>query len=268
MKPITDLVKKALPLPLKTTLKRLIYAYNSEGFQPYIKKKNIEGLSFDFWIGDVVGRNWYDLNSIEPDWPEMRFIKDEMLVEGDVVLECGTHHGCATILFSKWVGETGQVIAFEPFPKNCEIIAKNIEINGIKNVSIQAKAVGLEKGKIRIDGVSNSSIVTNNQGIEVDVINLDEYQDLKPTFIKIDVEGFEQQVLQGAMKILASKPKLAIELHTEVLELYGASVEKIIDLIGIDRYNFWVQLDDREYPVAYDTKSPIKKRAHLFCLPK
>ena len=91
---------------------------------------------------------------------------------------------------------------------------------------------------------------------------------MKPTFIKIDVEGFEQQVLQGAMKILASKPKLAIELHTEVLELYGASVEKIIDLIGIDRYNFWVQLDDREYPVAYDTKSPIKKRAHLFCLPK
>jgi FkbM family methyltransferase len=268
MKPILNLAKKILPIPVKTSLKRLICAYEFEGFKPYIKKKHIEGELFDFWIGDPVGQKWYDINSIEPDWPEMRFIKDEMLVAGDVVLECGTHHGCTTILFSKWVGITGRVVAFEPFPRNCQIITKNIEINSLNNVSVEEKAVGFEKGKIRIDGVSNSSVIATQQGIEVEMTNLDEYQHLKPTFIKIDVEGFEQKVLEGAVNLLNSRPKLAIEIHTDVLGLYGASVEKIIETIDPARYNFWLQRDDRVYPVAYDTKAPITNRAHLFCLPK
>jgi FkbM family methyltransferase len=265
---ITQYLKKILPLPLKTLLKRSIYSYRSKDFHPYIKNKKIEGVSFDFWIGDHDGKNWYDTNCTDPDWPEMRFIRDNMISEGDVVFECGGHHGCATLLLSKWAGDAGRVISFEPFPKNCEIISKNLDINHIQNVTLEQKAVGMEKGIIKIDGVSNSSIVNGNYGIDVQLTDLDYYESLKPTLLKIDVEGFEQQVFEGAKKILLTKPKIALELHTELLPNYNASVKDILGLIGIENYHFWIQINDREMPQPYSFESDITQRAHLFCIPK
>jgi FkbM family methyltransferase len=225
-------------------------------------------VTFDFWIGDAEGRDWYDSEDIGAGWIEMRFIRDNMIKPGDVILECGAHHGCGTILLSNWVGENGKVIAFEPLPTNFDIVNKNIELNGIKNIKIENKAVGANNGLIRINGVSNSFITMSKQGIEVELIQLDDYQHMNPNFLKIDVEGFEQQVLKGAQTILRKRPKLAIELHTEMLSRYGTSVNDILNSIGIDDYNLWIQWDDMEEPEEYNNKNPIKKRVHLFCIPK
>jgi FkbM family methyltransferase len=267
MKKIIHLVKKVLPEPVKTVLKRIIYDHRSKRFKPYLKKKNVEGTVFDFWIGDTDGRDWYDLQCTDPVWAEMRFIKDHMIEPGDVVLECGAHHGCTTILLSKWVEDEGKVVTFEPFHKNCEIVRKNIELNGLKNVTLERKAVGAEKGYIKINGTSNSSVVLSNPGIKVELTCLDDYEHLKPNFLKIDVEGFEHQVLQGAQRILSKRPKLAIEIHTETLSQYGASVEDILKSIAVDNYKLWIQWNDGEEPVEYNKQEPITKRVHLFCIP-
>ena len=91
-------VHKALPESVKSIFRRSIYEIRNRRFQPYLKKKSIEGVSFDFWIGDIDGRDWYDLKCTDPIWIEMRFTRDHMIERGDVILECGAHHGCTTIL--------------------------------------------------------------------------------------------------------------------------------------------------------------------------
>src|ERR1041385_4462204 len=84
-----DTMRKAVPSPARKLLRHTALRLRNTPFQPYLKRKNIEGVVFDFWIGDREGRQWYDLQCTDPDWLEMRFIRDHILSQGDVVFECG-----------------------------------------------------------------------------------------------------------------------------------------------------------------------------------
>jgi len=260
-----DVVKKALPQPVRTALKKVLYDLRERNFKPYPKRKTVAGEVFDFWIGDTQGRDWYDhTDSLSF---EMRFVRDHLIQPGDVVFDCGAHHGYTAVFFSKWVGDKGKVVAFEALPRNCDILAKNVELNGLTNVILERKAVGATRGQIRIDSVSDSTVIFSNQGIEVEMTCLDDYAHLNPAFVKLDVEGFEYQALQGAQRILSQRPKLAVELHTNKLSKYGTSVEKVLNTIGLDRYRLWIQWNGREEPEEYDNNVSITDRVHLFCLP-
>lgn len=267
MRDIVHNIKRALPEAVKEVFRPVFYRLRNRRFTPYLKKKNVEGVVFDFWIGDRDGRDWYDLQSTDPEWLEMRFLKDHMIEQDDVIFECGGHHGCTAIVLSNWVGEGGKVITFEALPKNCDIIERNIQQNSLQNVTLVRKAIGADRGKITIIDASNSRVAPSGQGIEIELTCLDEYEHLDPTFIKIDVEGYEVQVLQGAKRILSKRPKLAIEIHAEQLSQYGASVEDLLRLIGAENYKLWIQWDDSDQPEEYDMKTPIEKRVHLFGIP-
>ena len=124
---ISDLVKALIPDPIEKILRGISHCshcFREKQFKPYILKKNVEGVVFDFWIGDITGRQWY--GTTDSNWPEMRFIRDHLIHPGDVILECGAHHGCLTMVLSNWVGDKGKVVAFEPVPKNADILQKNI----------------------------------------------------------------------------------------------------------------------------------------------
>ena len=266
---IIGLVKPFLPERIELILRRIRHRYQcirQKRFKPYIRKKNVEGVVFNFLIGDITGRQWYD--TTDSDWNEMRFIRDHLIQPGDVILECGAHHGCATIVFSNWVGHKGQIIAFEPVPKNAYILQKNIELNDRKNIILERKAVGPKTGRCHISGESNSLVSTRGRGIEVDMIRLDEYEHFHPTFLKIDVEGFEIEVLKGAKNILATKPKLDIEIHTRTLKHYGSSAKNVFDFIKTEEYELWILCQDENEPRMYDMKKPIRGRVHLFAIPK
>jgi len=266
---IVTAMKRILPRRLRTALSRALYPYRqgSRFFAPYVIRKEMEGVSFDFLIGDRTGRDWYDRACINnPVWLEMRFIRDHLIQEGDVVLECGGHHGCSTILLANWVGEHGKVVSLEPFPPNFRILEENVRLNGLRNVIPKMEAAGAETGTITFDEAS-SAITSSGRGVAVRVSRLDEYEHLNPTLLKIDVEGFEMQVLQGAGKILSKRPKLAIEVHAELLPQFGASVEGILSLIGAADYRMWVQWKDDRQPERFDVGTPIESRVHLFCVP-
>lgn len=251
-------------------LRKPVTALRQRNFRPYVKRKNVEGVAFDFFVGDLEGQQWYDLQSTDPVWVEMRFLRDHLIQPGDVVFEAGAHHGCTTILLSRWVGDQGKVFAFEPHPGNGEIIRRNILLNKLSNVVLHGKAVGAGKGTILMNAKSNSSVQASNPrgGVSVEMTFLDKYADLKPNFLKIDVEGYEAEVLKGAKKILATRPKLAMEIHTESLPGYGTSVQELLDLIPLQGYRVWIQWEDGEEPAAYATNQPITSRVHLFAVPE
>lgn len=262
---LSQLARRALPKPLKRAIVNLGFRIRSRGFTPYVKKKTVEGESFDFWIGDPDGRNWYDLQASDPLWPEMRFLRDHIVSRGDVVLECGAHHGCTAILLSRWVGDTGKVVCFEPMPANVEIVRKNIALNELRNVTLVPAAVGESEGVVTIDAASNAAVKNSRHGIQVTQTSVDAYEAWRPTVLKIDVEGFEHHVLRGASKVLATRPRIALELHPEHLAQYGSSMEEIMAILRPLRYRMWLQCDDTREPVEYDGQTPITTRAHLFC---
>ena len=263
---LAALVKKALPNSMKRTIIRWRYDLRSRRFRPDLKRRTVEGVTFDFWIGDPEARDWYDLHSTDPVWLEMRFVRDHMVRPGDVVFDCGSHHGSTGILFSHWVGATGKVVCFEAMPANCAVIRKNIDLNRLPNVTLVPAAVGREPGRVTIDPSSNSAVMNSGRGIDVPQTCLDAHASLQPTLLKIDVEGFEQHVLTGARNVLLRRPRIVMELHPNHLAQYGSSMAGILDLLRPLGYRMWLQRDDHLPPAEYDGAAPITRRAHLFCM--
>ncbi len=162
----------------------------------------------------------------------------KILKPGMKVLEIGANIGYYALLEAKIVGEKGWVYAFEPSPYNFNLLKENIKLNGYKNIEIYQKAVGGKGGKMKffLSPYSNLSGFIKRNGkekaIEVEVIKLDEFlKEKKIDFLRMDIEGYEIEVLKGAKKTLSSvnKPKyIFIEIHSELLHKKNSSGEEIV----------------------------------------
>ena len=102
---------------VRRTVRRLRFRADATRFAPYVISKRFDETQFKFLIGDACGREWYESAAIG-NTQEMRFIRDRMIEPGDVILECGAHHGYTTLLLANWVGTRGRVLAFEPSHHN------------------------------------------------------------------------------------------------------------------------------------------------------
>jgi FkbM family methyltransferase len=152
-----------------------------------------------------------------------RAIRD-YVVEGDTVYDIGANLGYVSLSLAKQVGPNGRVIAFEPVPRNIELLRRNIELNGLRNISMLEFAASDKSGEavIRLaENLATASMVwhRNNPAateLSIKTVAVDDLVaagDLAyPAFVKIDVEGAEGPVLLGMRLTLAvSKPVLFVE---------------------------------------------------------
>ena len=154
---------------------------------------------------------------------------------GATVIDAGAHKGGYTFWMQKAVGKRGKVIAFEPQQKGAELLNK---LFSNQNVIVEHLALSDKETIMELHVQPQSFDVSfeaslNNKYADatiekVQTISLDSYckkQNIAPSFIKIDVEGHEQNVINGAAVLLAtSKPILLIEIearHIGPEALYG-----------------------------------------------
>src|SRR5262249_12069876 len=69
--------------------------------------------------------------------------------------------------------------------------------------------------------------------------------------IKLDIEGFEIEALRGATRILERRPKLAIEVHVDMLRRYGRRADEILDWVSPRDYELWLQRGADHPPRPY-----------------
>ncbi len=164
---------------------------------------------------------------------------------GMVIAEVGANIGYYALMEAKAVGPKGKIYAIEPIPNNVELLKKNIEANDYKNIEVFNKAAGdkNEKKKILISRQANLSTFCENveldqsgETIEVDVVTLDSFfkNRKKPQVVRMDVEGYEYEILQGMKKIMKESKNLLffIEVHADFM---GA--EKTIDFLKLLKEN-------------------------------
>jgi FkbM family methyltransferase len=131
-----------------------------------------------------------------------------------VFVDVGANLGHYTIRMAK---RCEKVIAFEPNPENRRKLLKNIELNRLDNVTVLPYACGEERYRSRITMEDSGShivdSVSEKETVEIDVVQLDEVVD-EGDIVKIDVEGYEWNVIQGARNLIEScRPILLIEHH-------------------------------------------------------
>jgi FkbM family methyltransferase len=266
---LLQLSRDLIPERLKVPLRGLRFALAQTNFHPYVIDKDLDGTRFRFLIGDSIGRQWYDNESRSGMTPEQAFMRDRMIRPGDVIIDCGAHHGMETIPFALWAGSKGRVLAFEPIEENFQILTANVALNGLQNVTCFQYAISSRVGETRMTRESNARETRGaNLGVRVRTTRLDEFTRYQPNVLKIDVEGSEIQALRGAREILALRPRIAIEVHTEALEKNGSNVDELFQLVGRDSYDWWLQAANNEEPLPFRPGGSITKRVLLFALPR
>jgi FkbM family methyltransferase len=148
---------------------------------------------------------------------------------GDTFYEIGSHIGFLSLSAARLVGDKGEVVAFEADPANAARIEEHIGRNSLRQTRVIPQAVWSRSGQLRFKRASllssrNTGAVLNNSDcdsrseiIEVEAVSLDDYVRVNrpPCFIKIDVEGAEMHVLEGAANLISEKkPVLLCEIHS------------------------------------------------------
>jgi FkbM family methyltransferase len=179
-----------------------------------------DGSRFDYPIDSVIA---YELFNGGFEIGEVEFFR-QTLKCGDVFLDIGANGGFFTVMASKQVGETGKVYAFEPGKRELDLLRNNIAVNKLNNVNVIEAAVGdrdtTTQFAISRDGALNSLLQTEHpdqkieswQTVQMKTIDnfVRENNISKVDFIKVDVEGAEKLVFEGAKELLASSRKLTI----------------------------------------------------------
>jgi FkbM family methyltransferase len=154
---------------------------------------------------------------------EVAFVQ-KLLRPGMTVLDIGAHHGLYTLLASKRVGSSGKVIAFEPSPRERRALLFHVRLNLCWNVKIEGLALGneeteanlyvVEGGQTGCNSLRPPVVVSGTSPLLVKVRRLDGWLQTRKIgrvdFIKLDVEGGELPVLEGAKQLLDSRPRPVI----------------------------------------------------------
>lgn len=160
---------------------------------------------------------------------------------GDTVLDIGTNYGTTILQFANLVGQDGVTYGFEPDPINFAICKTNLELNDNSNVFVENVGLGSKNGKVSLIVDTESNRGGNRIGIptqgkeshEIDICVLDEWVASKGVrkidLVKIDVEGYEMEVLKGASNVLSRyRPILFIELDDNNLRQQNSSADELV----------------------------------------
>jgi FkbM family methyltransferase len=153
---------------------------------------------------------------------------------GSTCADVGAHIGINTLRLSRAVGASGRVFTFEPDERNFRLLQRNIESNHASNVTAIQAAVGSRIGKCTLQrhpfNFGDHRVKPGDADIgDTTMLTLgDALSDLAPgalSLVKIDVQGFEHEVLRGMHEVIAKNPSLllVLEICPDLLRLAGTT---------------------------------------------
>lgn len=213
-----------------------------------------------------------------PEYEEMNFI-NKTITNGDLVIDVGANIGSESILAAS-KGKNVKVFAFEPTDSLIPLLKENIAINGFsKRVEIIQKAVSKKNGKIKfvleaeseINHIASENIEDKNVKI-VNCITLDTFVKEKGInyidFLKVDVEGAELFVFQGAKNCFREN-KISIilfELNKKIAD-FGYKSKELIELLKNNNF-FVFKFDNNEKLSLINANYNFPKTVNLVAVSK
>ena len=172
------------------------------------------------------GRRWVVGTSIHRCWlgsyeADKQALLERLVKPGMVVWDVGANAGFYTLAMSRLTGETGHVYAFEPLASNLQNLQRHVHLNQLANTTVVQTALGGMNGLCGFDtGISHQKGFLSQAKTDylVPCMTVDEFlrvrPEARPGLLKIDVEGAESGVLEGARQFLSEHhPILLLALH-------------------------------------------------------
>jgi FkbM family methyltransferase len=174
-------------------------------------------------------------------WYEPRiFIREAQLlrrlvVPGAVCVDIGANVGLAALPMAQAAGSQGKVLAVEPDPRIAAFLAANLRLNRIEWAEVRNCAAGGQEGYIefsrcRADDMSHVALKTDREKVQVPVHTLDRIAEGLEAIhlIKIDVEGYEREVIRGGKQALGRTSMVYIEASQKNCARYGYAPSTLV----------------------------------------
>ena len=208
---------------------------------------------------DIYYLGFYEVGTIH--------VINNVLRQGDTFMDVGSSVGLLSFIASNIVRETGQVFSFEPEESSFKHLVDNISINKSKNIKPFNVGLGNENQVIRIyknRGCPSMVKEEETKLVEnVKIVKLDELIESenikKVKLIKIDVEGFELEVLKGAKNLLDTfdAPIICIEYFPNRKIFSGESSEVLKYILNVNTYSLFI---------LKETKNTISKLVKIYSI--
>jgi FkbM family methyltransferase len=211
---------------------------------------------------------------------ETRFLA-ALDLSGAVVYDIGGFEGLLTLFFAT---RAATVIVYEPNPTSRARLVENVRLNGLTNVTVRPLGVGaresestliydpLMPGAASADAeaggqIRNTSEAARSERIRIVSLDGDRRENRlpDPTFVKIDVEGMELDVLRGmAETIRRVKPALYIEMHGATQEHKRRNARDVVTFLTQANYSsiLHVETNTLVTPDSAEASPP----SHLYCV--
>jgi FkbM family methyltransferase len=187
------------------------------------------------------------------------------------VLDVGSNQGAVAAALGRHIGPHRKLFAFEPLPETAARAAATLALNGLSNASLLSIAVGASDNPIAFhfrvghsDLASAARDLREEEGTYGEVLvpcqRLDSLlADLlldRVGLIKIDVEGFEPQVVRGAQELIRrDRPAIVFEYWPKVADPLGWHVEGVAELITSVGGAYTFEAYDGDRPVEYPPRN-------------
>lgn len=200
-----------------------------ERIEPYIVDVNQVGLRFRFIIFHRESEIWYGQERRPEGTPgdfdrfvELMHLK--MPCAGDTVFDLGCNAGFWSTWFALAVGTSGVVHAFDPCPWNALATRYQARLNYLDNLRTYGVGIGANRRTVRVPLTATQTreveIVEGQRSADFEIHSLREYAHLKPTFMKMDIEGAETEVAP-LLREIPSLNALYLELHPVMIRERG-----------------------------------------------
>ena len=204
-------------------------------------------------------------------------VLQQFLNEGDTLIDVGANIGFLSLVGAVKVGRSGHVHSFEPFPSTYSILEENKAINDFEHLKLHQFALGNENETQIIypenKNRGGASIINHvsERGISINVKKLDDFNFENPiNVLKIDVEGYEFEVLKGAeCTVRKDHPKLIIE-HSLDRENTAINFELYNWVLSLGFYKIFRLKGGKERSsnlVEIANSSELPVHDNIFCIP-
>jgi FkbM family methyltransferase len=194
----------------------------------------------------------------------------ESLVEkGQNIIDIGAHYGYYSLVAAKKAGPTGKVLSIEPVEFNRKILSKNVKANELESViSVVPSAVSDKKGvaKFNIAEASDNSGFYSHprtqtvKSVEIETTTIDELtKNRVVTLLKVDAEGHENAILDGATKLLSQESLVVFfEFNPKCFVVAKQRPELILERLLSSKFRLYL-LNDKTREV-FRLRSPASWR--------
>jgi FkbM family methyltransferase len=223
-----------------------------------------DGITYDLDLSQGIDFAIYLANIYER---QTRAALRRLVAPGSLVLDIGANIGAHTLSLASLVGPAGRVLAFEPTDYAFRKLSRNLELNpdlAARVTAFHCFLTGADAEPVP-SSIYSSWPLAREEGLHAKHLGremrteaararsidsvLAEFAGRPVQLVKLDVDGFECDVLRGASRMLSTmRPVFVMELAPYVLVERGASLEEMLSFFVPNRYGFFDERTDKPLP--------------------